>query len=185
MHWVQCDLKDLKKTDEVAKKLTSEKQIDAVRQSPCTYHHKALTRDLAHLQCWPRCRKVQRNSRWNRCELPPVVRATYQPILTSRHRTQTPTSKSITFRKCFSLSPSFPIFSRRQIPALSSNPPTFTVLLSPPPNLQPSTRSTPIWDQTHCTHAPNSPRYCSYAPSYGACSTTSLGSRARSIMGRG
>ncbi|KAF6229401.1 hypothetical protein HO133_007517 [Letharia lupina] len=30
VHWVQCDLKDLKKTDEVAKKLTSEKQIDAL-----------------------------------------------------------------------------------------------------------------------------------------------------------
>lgn len=36
VHWVQCDLKDLKKTNEVAKQLTSEKQIDAVRRSPST-----------------------------------------------------------------------------------------------------------------------------------------------------
>ena len=33
VRWVQCDLKDLKKTDEVAKHLTGEKQIDAVRPS--------------------------------------------------------------------------------------------------------------------------------------------------------
>ena len=30
VHWVQCDLKNLKKTDEVAKQLKGEKQIDAV-----------------------------------------------------------------------------------------------------------------------------------------------------------
>jgi len=30
VHFVQCDLKDLRKTDEVAKQLKSEKQIDAV-----------------------------------------------------------------------------------------------------------------------------------------------------------
>lgn len=59
VHWVQCNLKDLKKTDEVAKRLTSEKQIDAVRQSSSTPTNKALTRDSAHLQCRPRCRKVQ------------------------------------------------------------------------------------------------------------------------------
>ena len=34
VHWVECDLKDLKKTNEVAKQLTSEKQIDAVRAKP-------------------------------------------------------------------------------------------------------------------------------------------------------
>ena len=34
VHWVECDLKDLKKTAEVAKQLTSEKQIDAVRVKP-------------------------------------------------------------------------------------------------------------------------------------------------------
>ena len=31
VHWVQCDFKNLKRTDEVAKQLKSEKQIDAVR----------------------------------------------------------------------------------------------------------------------------------------------------------
>lgn len=30
VHFVQCDLKDLRKTDEVAKQLKGEKQIDAV-----------------------------------------------------------------------------------------------------------------------------------------------------------
>lgn len=30
VHFVQCDLKDLKKTDAVAKQLKSEKQIDGV-----------------------------------------------------------------------------------------------------------------------------------------------------------
>lgn len=58
VHWVRCDLKDLKKTDEVAKQLTSEKQVDAVRP-PSTCDNRALTHNLAHLQCWPRCRKIQ------------------------------------------------------------------------------------------------------------------------------
>ena len=31
VHWVQCDLKDLKKTNEVAQDLTKEERIDAVR----------------------------------------------------------------------------------------------------------------------------------------------------------
>ena len=35
VHWVQCNLEDLKQVDEVAKKLKSEeKQIDAVRPTP-------------------------------------------------------------------------------------------------------------------------------------------------------
>lgn len=48
VHWVQCNLKDLKKTEEVAKQLTSEKQIDAVRQpsSTCT-NNEALTHELS------------------------------------------------------------------------------------------------------------------------------------------
>jgi len=33
VHWVQCDLKDLKKTEEVAQQLKSEKQLDAVSHS--------------------------------------------------------------------------------------------------------------------------------------------------------
>ena len=33
VHWVQCDLKDLKKTDEVAKNLKSEMKIDGVRDN--------------------------------------------------------------------------------------------------------------------------------------------------------
>ena len=33
VEWVQCDFKDLKKTNEVAKQLTSEKQIHAVRDT--------------------------------------------------------------------------------------------------------------------------------------------------------
>lgn len=62
VHWVQCDLKDLKKTDEVAKQLTSEKQIDAVRQWPSTCdENKAMTHDLARLQRWPRSRTIQSN----------------------------------------------------------------------------------------------------------------------------
>lgn len=60
VHWVQCDLKDLKQTDEVAKQLTSEKQIDAVRQPADSFNEKrALTHSLAHLQCRPRSGKVQ------------------------------------------------------------------------------------------------------------------------------
>ena len=31
VHWVQCDLKDLKRTNEVAEQLKNERQIDAVR----------------------------------------------------------------------------------------------------------------------------------------------------------
>ena len=31
VHWVQCDLKDLKRTNEVAQQLKNEQQIDAVR----------------------------------------------------------------------------------------------------------------------------------------------------------
>ena len=31
VHWVQCDLKDLKKTNDVAQSLTKEERIDAVR----------------------------------------------------------------------------------------------------------------------------------------------------------
>ena len=31
VHWVQCDLKDLKQTNEVVQHLKSEQQIDAVR----------------------------------------------------------------------------------------------------------------------------------------------------------
>ena len=31
VHWVQCDLKDLKRTNEVAQQLKDERQIDAVR----------------------------------------------------------------------------------------------------------------------------------------------------------
>lgn len=30
VHWIQCDLKDLKQTDSAAKQLQGEKQIDAV-----------------------------------------------------------------------------------------------------------------------------------------------------------
>ena len=37
VHWVQCDLKDLKKTNEVAQQLKSEKQIDAVGPSPSSF----------------------------------------------------------------------------------------------------------------------------------------------------
>lgn len=60
VHWVQCNLKDLKETDEVAKQLMSEKQIDAVRQLPSSFNeNQALTQDLAHLQRWPRSRTVQ------------------------------------------------------------------------------------------------------------------------------
>ena len=47
VHWVQCDLKDLKKTEEVAKQLTSEKQIDAVRQPPSTHIAKSINADLS------------------------------------------------------------------------------------------------------------------------------------------
>ena len=42
VHWVQCDLKDLKKTDQVAKQLTSEKQIDAVRRLPSTFPRRSV-----------------------------------------------------------------------------------------------------------------------------------------------
>lgn len=35
VHWVQCDLKDLKRTNEVAQELKNERQIDAVRGA-CT-----------------------------------------------------------------------------------------------------------------------------------------------------
>lgn len=60
VHWVQCNLKDLKETHEVAKQLMSEKQIDAVRQSPSSLNeNKSLTHDLAHLQRWPRSRAIQ------------------------------------------------------------------------------------------------------------------------------
>ena len=60
VHWVQCNLKDLKGTDEVAKQLMSEKQIDAVRQSPSSFNeNRALTHDLGHLQRWPRSRTIQ------------------------------------------------------------------------------------------------------------------------------
>lgn len=31
VHWIQCDLKDLKRTNEVAQELKIEQQIDAVR----------------------------------------------------------------------------------------------------------------------------------------------------------
>ena len=34
VHWVECDLKDLKKTNEVARQLASEKQLDAVSAKP-------------------------------------------------------------------------------------------------------------------------------------------------------
>ena len=33
VHWVQCDLKDLKRTNEVAQQLKNERQIDAVRNA--------------------------------------------------------------------------------------------------------------------------------------------------------
>ena len=33
VHWVQCDLKDLKQTNEVAQQLKNERQVDAVRRA--------------------------------------------------------------------------------------------------------------------------------------------------------
>lgn len=53
VHFVQCDLKDLKKTEEVAKQLKSEKQIDAVSRTMSGDERRhRLTNVPAHLQCW-------------------------------------------------------------------------------------------------------------------------------------
>ena len=42
VHWVQCDLKDLKRTNEVAQELKSERQIDAVRGTPPLTTHPSI-----------------------------------------------------------------------------------------------------------------------------------------------
>lgn len=46
VHWVQCDLKDLKRTNEVAQQLKTERQIDAVRGA---YSLRTLPKTLTHI----------------------------------------------------------------------------------------------------------------------------------------
>ena len=46
VHWVQCDLKDLKRTNEVAQELKNERQIDAVRGA-CTL--RTFPNNLTHI----------------------------------------------------------------------------------------------------------------------------------------
>ena len=49
VEWIQLDLKSLKQTDEVAKKLSSEQQIDAVSRHSCTYMACQLRLSVAYL----------------------------------------------------------------------------------------------------------------------------------------
>ena len=42
VHWIQCDLKDLKRTNEVAQELKSEQQIDAVRGTSSLTTHPSI-----------------------------------------------------------------------------------------------------------------------------------------------
>lgn len=145
------------------------------------FNIRPLTHDIAHLQCRRRRRKLLRNSRWHRCESPHDS----QWFASCLIEVQTPTSKSTTYPRCSSPSPSSPTSSQRPTRVSSSNPPNSTARPSPPPDSPPSTRSTRTSGPTRRTRAPSSPRSSSCALSSGARSTTSPAFRAPSMTGRG
>lgn len=81
VHWIQCDLKDLERTNEVAQELKNERQIDAVRYTyPLrTKYPQRFNNDPAHPQRRRRRREIQPHNRQPRLPLPSKPPLTIPP----------------------------------------------------------------------------------------------------------